>query len=51
MGLTLDVIEHRLRVVENKVLKGIFDPKRDEVTRGWRQYIMRSFIACALLQE
>jgi hypothetical protein len=24
--------EHRLRVFENKVLRGIFGPKRDEVT-------------------
>jgi hypothetical protein len=27
--------EHRLRVFENRVL-GIFGPKRDEVTGGWR---------------
>jgi hypothetical protein len=25
--------EHRLRVFENRVLRGIFGPKRDEVTR------------------
>jgi hypothetical protein len=29
--------EHRLRVFENRVLRGIFGPKRDEVTGGWRQ--------------
>jgi hypothetical protein len=29
--------EHRLRVFENRVLRKIFDPKRDEVTRGWRK--------------
>jgi hypothetical protein len=29
--------EHRLRVFENKVLKRIFGPKRDEVTGGWRK--------------
>jgi hypothetical protein len=29
--------EHRLRVFENRVLKRIFGPKRDEVTGGWRQ--------------
>jgi hypothetical protein len=28
--------EHRLRVFENRVLRRIFGPKRDEVTRGWR---------------
>jgi hypothetical protein len=29
--------EHRLRVFENKVLRRIFEPKRDEVTEGWRK--------------
>jgi hypothetical protein len=29
--------EHRLRVFENRVLRGIFVPKRDEVTVGWRK--------------
>jgi hypothetical protein len=29
--------EHRLRVFENRVLKRIFGPKRDEVTGGWRE--------------
>ena len=29
--------EHRLRVFENKVLRRIFEPKRDEVTRDWRR--------------
>jgi hypothetical protein len=28
--------KHRLRVFENRVLKRIFGPKRDEVTGGWR---------------
>jgi hypothetical protein len=28
--------ECRLRVFENKVLRRIFGPKRDEVTREWR---------------
>jgi hypothetical protein len=28
---------HRLRVFENKVLKRIFGPKRDEVTGRWRK--------------
>jgi hypothetical protein len=27
--------EHRLRVFENRVLRGIFGPKRDEVTGKW----------------
>jgi hypothetical protein len=29
--------EHRLRVFENRVLRGISGPKRDEVTREWRK--------------
>jgi hypothetical protein len=29
--------EHRLRVFENRVLRRIFRPKRDEVTRQWRK--------------
>jgi hypothetical protein len=42
--------EHRLRVFENKVLRRIFGPKRDEVTGGWRNCIMRSFVICTLCQ-
>jgi hypothetical protein len=34
--LVSDIEEHRLRVFENVVLTTIFEPKRDEVTRGWR---------------
>jgi hypothetical protein len=29
--------EHRLRVFENRVLRRIFGPKRNEVTGGWRK--------------
>jgi hypothetical protein len=29
--------EHRLRLFENKVLRRIFVPKRNEVTGGWRK--------------
>jgi hypothetical protein len=29
--------EHRLRVFENRVLRGIFVPRRDEVTGEWRK--------------
>jgi hypothetical protein len=29
--------QHRLRVFENRVLRGIFGPKRDEVTGEWRK--------------
>jgi hypothetical protein len=31
------VIEHRLRVFENRVLRRIFGPKIDEVTGEWRE--------------
>jgi hypothetical protein len=39
---------HRLRVFENKVLRRIFGPKRDEVTGGGENCIMRSFVICTL---
>jgi hypothetical protein len=29
--------EHSLRVFENRILRRIFGPKRDEATGGWRQ--------------
>jgi hypothetical protein len=29
--------KRRLRVCENRVLRGIFGPKRDEVTGEWRK--------------
>jgi hypothetical protein len=29
--------EYRLRVFENRMLRRIFGPKRDEVTGGWRK--------------
>jgi hypothetical protein len=29
--------EGQLRVFENRVLRGIFGPKRDEMTGGWRK--------------
>jgi hypothetical protein len=28
---------HRLRVFENRVLRGIFGPKWDEMIGGWRK--------------
>jgi hypothetical protein len=38
--------ERRLRVYENRVLRRIFGPKRDEVTGEWKNYIMRSLMVC-----
>ena len=34
--------ERRVRVFEDKVLRRIFGPKRDEVTRKWRKLHNRS---------
>jgi hypothetical protein len=42
--------EGRQRVFENKVLRSIFGPKRDEDIGCWRNSIMRSFITCTLRQ-
>jgi len=36
-SLTLREEELRLRVFENRVLRRIFGPKRDEVTGEWRK--------------
>jgi len=36
LSLTLTE-ERRLRLFENRVLRGIFGPKRDEVTKEWRE--------------
>jgi len=36
--------ELRLRVFENRVLKKIFEPKREKVTGDGENYIMRSFM-------
>jgi hypothetical protein len=36
--------EHRLRVFENRVLRGIFGPTRDEMIGNWKKFTMRSFI-------
>jgi hypothetical protein len=41
--------EHRLKVLENRVLRRIFGPKRDEVISGWKKNcIMRSCMTCTL---
>ena len=38
--------ERRLRVFENRVLRRVFGPKRDEVTGNGEYYIMRSLVIC-----
>jgi hypothetical protein len=35
--------KHRLRVFENRVLRRIFGPKRDEVMGGWRKLLKEWF--------
>jgi hypothetical protein len=42
--------DHGMRVFENRILRAMFRPKRDEMTGGWRKLIMRSFITCTLRQ-
>jgi hypothetical protein len=42
--------ECRLRVFENRVLRRILGPKRDEVMGGWRKLHKRNFIICTLHQ-
>jgi hypothetical protein len=41
MGVELGFVklreEHRVRVFENRVLRGIFGAKRDEIAGGWRK--------------
>jgi hypothetical protein len=38
--------EHRLRVFENRVMRRIFGPKRDEVMGNEESCTMRNFIVC-----
>jgi len=40
----------RIRVVENRVMRRIFGPKREEVTRDTENYIMRSVMICTHYQ-
>jgi hypothetical protein len=38
--------EHRLRVFENRVLRRIYGPKRDEVKESGESCTLGSFIIC-----
>ena len=38
--------ERKLRVYENRVLRRVFGPKRDEVTGKWKTYTRRSLVIC-----
>jgi hypothetical protein len=39
-----------MRVFENRVLRRIFEPKRDEMIGGGENCTVRSFITCTLRQ-
>jgi hypothetical protein len=47
--------EHRLRVFENRVLRRIFGPKRDEVTGEWRKLhneeLLAQYVSCDNREE
>jgi hypothetical protein len=38
--------QRRLKVFENRLLRRIFEPKREEVTGKWENYIIRSLMIC-----
>jgi len=42
--------KRRLRVFENRVLRRVFVPKRNEVTGNGEKYIMRSLMICTAHQ-
>jgi hypothetical protein len=42
--------ECKLRVFENRVLRRIFGPKRDEMTGGWRKLHNKEIVICTLRQ-
>jgi hypothetical protein len=35
-------------VFASRMPRRVFEPKRGEVTGGWRNYVIRSFLICAL---
>jgi hypothetical protein len=39
--------EHRLRVFENRVLRKIFGPKRDDVAGEWRRLRNEELMLCS----
>jgi hypothetical protein len=43
LGLCALREEYRLRVFENRVLRRIFGPKRDEVTGEWRKLFAKYY--------
>jgi hypothetical protein len=42
-------LSSKVRVFKNRVMRGIFGPKTEEVTGEWREnYTMGNFISCSL---
>jgi hypothetical protein len=48
-SLTLTA-EHRPKAFENRVLRGIFGPERQEVTGDWRKQHSEEFTICTVHQ-
>jgi hypothetical protein len=42
--------EHRLRVFENRVMRRIFGPKRDEETGGWRTQLHNLYSSPSIIR-
>jgi hypothetical protein len=42
--------EHRLRAFQNRVLKTLFGPEREELTGGGKNCKMRNFILIGMIQ-
>jgi hypothetical protein len=40
--------EHRLKVFENRVLRRLFEPKREEMAGGWRRLHNEEYVTCTL---
>jgi hypothetical protein len=45
---SLTLREHELRVPEKRVLRRTYVPKKEEVTRGWREKHNEELIICTL---
>jgi len=40
IGVSHKMGKYRSKLLENGILRGIFEPKKDAVTEDWRNYIM-----------
>jgi hypothetical protein len=48
-GLTLRE-HHKLTLFENRVLRRVFGPKRDEVTGGWRKLLHKLYSSPSIIR-